>query len=263
MRMRWLAAAISIGILAWAQSPAQAPVQGQTLDLQAELRHLAALAQALQHDLPSFSCQESALSQTIRKKKVRAQVRFAGELRVEREDDGRLHEQLQVSEVNGKPHSGDNFARPIMVEGGFDASLDFFLPERQPCFHFTLGDGRVDFESPPGTIKRPGCEETGAPRGFVLFDGDGNVTHIERDVPAEYAAPLRLVDFSGIDFAWTELDGKKYPLSAKVVADVPREDDVALHFEATYAGCHLFKATSRILPGITPVPESKPAAPHP
>jgi hypothetical protein len=59
------------------------------------------------------------------------------------------------------------------------------------------------------------------------------------------------------------LDGKVYPLTAKMVADVPKEGGVTFHFEATYTGCHLFKATSRILPGVTPVPESDPAVPHP
>jgi hypothetical protein len=70
-----------------------------------------------------------------------------------------------------------------------------------------------------------------------------------------------VVHFSAVDFMPAELDGKMYSLTSKVVAEEPKEDGVTLHFEATYTGCHLFKATSRILPGETVVPE--PGGPHP
>jgi hypothetical protein len=264
MRTRLLAMTLWFAGLAPAQnSPSQAPAQSQSPALQAELKQLAAAAQSLQHDLPSFACKETALSQTVKKNKVKAQARFAGDLRVQRGEDGRLDENLQVTEVNGKPYSGGAFNPPVMVEGGFDQSLDFFLPSRQTCFHYSLSPGRIDFTSPPGTFDRRECSETGAPQGFALFDGAGNVTHIERQVPAEFARQVHVVNFTAIDFVSTELGGRMYPLPAKMTAGVAREDDLTLHFEATYSGCHLFKVTSTILPDVTPVPESAPAQPHP
>ena len=127
---------------------------------------------------------------------------------------------------------------------------------------FYRGSGRIDFDSPPGKIGRPLCAEAGEPRGFALLDEAGNVTHVERQVPTELARQYHIVDFSSVDFVSTELDGKMYPLSAKVVAEVAK-DGATLHFEAAYTGCHLFKATSTILPDVTPVPESETAQPHP
>jgi hypothetical protein len=263
MGMRLLAAVMLIACSAVAQGPGAAVTMSQsTAPRQAELKQLAATAQSLQHDLPSFTCNETALSQAIKKKKVKEQTPFSGELRVQRGGDGRLHERLAIREVNGKPYRGGRFEPPLMVEGGFDQTLDYFLPDRQACFRFSVGPGRINFESTPGTIERPVCAEAGAPRGFALLDEAGNVTHVERQVPLELARQYHIVDFSSVDFVATELDGKMYPLSAKVVAEVAK-DGATLHFEAAYTGCHLFKATSTILPDVTPVPESGPAQPHP
>jgi hypothetical protein len=269
MRIRLIVTAVLISWSAVAQGPAAARPDGhavaqesQATELQAGLQQLAATAQSLQHDLPSFTCNETALSQAIKKKKVKTETRFAGELRVQRGGDGRLHERLDVTEVNGKPYRGGRLEPPLMVEGGFDQTLDYFLPERQACFHFSGGGHRIDFESAAGTMNRPICEEAGEPRGFVLLDEAGNVTHVERRVSPELASQYHIVDFSSVDFVSTELDGRMYPLSAKVVAEVAKDGET-LHFEASYAGCHLFKATSTILPDVTPVPEGELAPSHP
>lgn len=236
--------------------------QSQPTALRAELNKLAATAESLQHDLPSFSCREAGLSQVLKKGKVKTQVQFAGDLRVQRGADGRLHERLQTTEVNGKPFSGVTFKRPIFVEGGFDESLDYFLPSEQDCFRFAMTPGRVTFESPPGSFDRPACVDMGAPSGFAQLDDAGRVAHIERTVPSEFASQVSVVDFSAIDFVWTELDGTIYPLSARMIADVPKGGET-LHYEATYTGCRLFKATSTVLPDVTPVPGDAPALSRP
>jgi hypothetical protein len=240
----------------------------QATALQDELEKLGAAAQSLQRDLPSFTCTETGLSQALKKGKVKEQVRFVAEVRVERAAGGRLDEELAVTEVNGK-RPRDRFDPPFMVGGGFGESLFYFLPATQACFQDTLSSiqndtqsqGRIDFVSPPGTFERPLCRHTGAPDGFVLLNGAGNPMHLERRVPHEFAEQMHVVDFSAMDFVATELDGKVYPLTAKMVADEAKEDGVTLHFEATYTGCHLFKATSRILPGETVVPDT--GEPHP
>jgi hypothetical protein len=262
MGMRGVGLAVLAACAAGALGQAAGAQDGQATALEAELKQLGAAALSLQRDLPSFTCTETGLSQALKKGKVKEQVRFVAEVRVERAAGGRLDEELEVTGVNGKPPRG-RFDPPFMVGGGFGESLFFFLPTTQACFHYSLSAGRIDFESPPGTFDRPQCTNTGAPDGFVLLDDAGNATHLERQVPHEYAEQVHVVDFTAIDFVATELDGKVYPLTAKMVADVPKEGGVTFHFEATYTGCHLFKATSRILPGVTPAPESDPAVPHP
>jgi hypothetical protein len=210
--------------------------------------------------LPSFTCTETGLSQALKKGKVKDQVRFVAIVQVKRAEERGLDEELEVSEVNGKLPRG-SFDPPFMVGGGFAQSLGYFLPETQACFQFSLSKGRIDFVSPPGMFDRPACKGGGAPDGFVLLDDAGNPTHLERRVPPEYVPQVHVVDFAVMDFAATELDGRIYPLTAKMIADKPKEDGVTLHFEATYTGCHLFKATSRILPGVTPLPD--PGTPQP
>jgi len=259
MGMRVVGAVALVVCAAVALGQAASAQDGQAA-LQDELEKLGVAAQSLQRDLPSFSCTETGLSQ--------AQVRFVAEVRVERAAGGRLDEELNVTEVNGK-RPKDRFDPPFMVGGGFGESLFYFLPATQGCFHYTLNsrqsatqtEGRIDFVSPPGTFDRSQCRHTGAPDGFVLEDGGGNPLHLERRVPHEFAEQMHVVDFSAMDFTATELGGKVYPLTAKMVADEAKEEGVTLHFEATYTGCHLFKATSRILPGETVVPDA--GEPHP
>jgi hypothetical protein len=260
MGMRLVGMALFVAYAVAAQGQA---AQDSHAALQDELKKLGAAAESLQRDLPSFECTETGLSQAVKKDKVKEQVRFVATVRVKRAE-GRLDEELQVTELNGRPPKS-RFDPPFMVGGGFGEALFFFLPETQACFQYMLSysqnRGRIDFVSPPGTFDRPQCRHIGAPNGFALLDAQDNATHLERTVPHEFAEQVHVVDFTAIDFVPTELDGKVYPLTVKMVADSPKEDGLRLHFEATYTGCHLFKATSRILPGETVVPE--PGTGHP
>jgi hypothetical protein len=269
MGIRLLGTVLLVACSAIAQSPSTGTQGGKPPTQQEELKKLAASAALLHTDLPGFACTETAMSQAIKenkrnpqKNKVTAQVQFVAEVRAERGEDGRLDESLTLNQVDGKLASGGRFDPPIMVDGGFDQSLDFFLPERQSCFNFTLSNSRIDFVSPPGTFDRKQCGEMGAPHGVALFDAAGNVTHVERQVPAENAQQAHLVNFTAIDFVPTELGGTVYALPAKMVSEVQKNGET-LHFEATYSGCHLFKAISTILPGSAPEPESSPAPSHP
>jgi hypothetical protein len=271
MGIRALGLVMLVSYSAIAQSTATGASRSQTPALQVELKKLAADAALLHTDLPGFACTETAVSQAIKenkrnpkKNKITERDQFVAIVRAERGEDSRLHESLTLSEVIGKPYNWRTFNPPMMVEGGFDQSLDFFLAERQTCFNFTLSEGRIDFVSPPGAFDRKQCGEMGAPNGFALFDATGNVTHLERQVPPEYALQAHIVDFAASDIVPTELGGKVYPLPAKVVAEVPK-DGVVLHFEAMYTACHLFRATSRILPGAAPISDNAPdpATSHP
>jgi len=269
MGIRALVIVMLVACSAIGQSPSRGATESRPADLQDELSKLAADAELLHSDLPGFACTETGTSQAIKenernpnKNKVKAQVQFVAGVRAERSGEGRLHESLTLSEVNGKPYNGGKFTPPMMVEGGFDQLLDIFLPERQTCFDFRLSEGRIDFVSKPGTFDRKQCGELGAPEGYIRFDAAGNVSHMERQVTPELARQVHIVDFASADIVSTELDGKMYPLPAKVVAEVPKDGEV-LHFEAAYTACHLFKATSTILPGTAPDTGDAPGAPHP
>jgi hypothetical protein len=269
MGIRALGLVMLAACSAIAQSTATGASGSQTPTLQAELTKLAADAALLHTDLPGFACTETAVSEAIKKNKnnpkkdkVTERVQFVAGVRAQRGEDGRLHESLDVTEVNGKPYNWRTFHPPMMVEGGFDQSLDFFLVERQSCFNFTLSEGRIDFVSQTGAFNLAACGEMGAPHGFALFDEAGNVSHVERQVPSELARQVHIADFAASDIVATELGGTVYPLPAKIVAEFPK-DGVVLHFEAMYMACHLFKAVSKILPGTAPEAGDAPAPSQP
>ena len=155
------------------------------------MKKLAAQAQSLQRDLPSFECQETGLSQVLKKGKVKQQVRFVADLRVERGTDARLHERARVTQVNGKPLKG-RFEPPFMVQGGFGPVAGFlFAGDCRPASCFTLSSvpqgGRIDFRQPPEMFDRPQCMETGPPRGLCCWTMRVIAAHLERTSPPEYA----------------------------------------------------------------------------
>jgi hypothetical protein len=277
MRTLLLTAVLLLPMLAAAQSSDQAnPPADQTpaptpaaatvalpLTLEQELKHLAAESETLHNNLPNFTCKETAISQAIRKNKVREQVNFVADLRVQRGNQ-RSDETFRVIELNGKPFQGGRFDSPLMVQGGFDQALDYFRPAMQACYRYTLSANRLDFVSIPDVNEQPFCAGRGGAQGFALLNASGDVTHIERRVTPQDAAHFGLAIFASVDLLPVELNGKTYPLSSKMVAELPNGKQTG-RFEATYTNCTLFKATIKIVPGSTapPDPDHTPNDPPP
>jgi hypothetical protein len=88
------------------------------------------------------------------------------------------------------------------------------------------------------------------------MDAAGDLTHMERTVPAEVTQELHLVPFAAIDFAPVELKGQVYRLPQHMLSEYP-EGDSKGRFEATYSECKLFAVTVT----IGPATEVDPAAP--
>jgi hypothetical protein len=237
--------AVLFSSIAGAQQPAPPS------DLTQALQHLAAAADALTHSLPSFTCQETIVSQRRHGKKVEQQTNFTASLRVNRAADGSLSESFAVLTLNGKPFSGGSFNTPTYVSGGFDRAILYFSPKLQPCFNYRLSPHRIDFEGVPN----PTCIFQGT-HGFALLDADGNLTHLERTVPSDQARYRGLADFAAFDFADINLNGRTYRLSRHLLAEVD-EGRTTGHFEATYSNCQLFAATVTIGPS-TEIPPDNP-----
>ena len=226
-----------------------ASAQEDSLD--SRLHTLAAAAERLQSDLPAFACHETFTSQQLQRGKVKRQVTGAGELRVQPGDDGKLDENLQLSELNGRPAQG--FPRaPIFVEGGFQNALQLFSPSDQRCFSFHLAGNRLDFASRDDGPAEPCLRRTGV-NGFALFDASGVLTHIENHVTGESAARRSIVPYAALDISPVELGGTTYLLSTHVIAEKALEK-ATLRWEATYSGCRLYQVTVKIGPA-SPAPE--------
>jgi hypothetical protein len=227
-----------------AQAPAPAPL----------LARLAAVADALERSLPSFTCVETVVSEELHGIKVARRVDFTANLRMTRGADGKLDEAFTVTTLNGNPFSSGVVPHPIYVDGGFGRAMMYFSTPRQPCYRYTVtglanGGSRIDFVGLGG---QPPCIDPGTV-GFALLDQAGNVTHIERRVTDEVSRKHRLTPFAGIDFARVELSGRSYWLSQHMVAETPLGRNTA-YFEATYSECHQFAATVTIGPA-SPEPQ--------
>ena len=255
--MRLLPLAVAPLLLAAAHSQ-DAP----SPELQAQLRKLTSTAQTLQHDLPNIACKQSATSQRLREGKVKKEVAFEADLTVVRDQRGELAEHVKYTTVDGKPTTSQQVKMPVFIEGGLDESFFFFLPQLLPCFTFSGDAHRIDYTS-VDAFSEERCRVGRGTRGFAIFDDAGNMTHIERSTPSDAARRTHVSAYSSYDLQMTALGAMFYPLSVKVVADIPDGKDI-LRFTSTYAACRLFQGSLNILPGVVVVPDAPTdAAPHP
>ena len=221
-------------------------------ELQQYLQRIGAAASAQILSMPSFTCDETAVSQVIRDHKIVRSVALSGIIRTIRKPDGRM------VETNDYKH--DHILLfipkipPIFVSGGFATALAYFLPAAQDCYRYSLSPGRIDFET--RTDPAHACAQRGT-KGFALLSPDGNISHIERTIPPDVANPLKLAIFAAIDLAPVELGGNTYQLSHHMVAEMPLHDATG-HFEATYTNCHLFTATVTLGPATEVPPDTTP-----
>jgi hypothetical protein len=241
--------------------------QGSANDtaLQQELQRLGVVAEALDHSLPSITCQEDGLSERIVRGKVKQHVAFTASMRAERTPGGPLHESFIVTTLNGKPWEGKGVRFPYYTSGGFDSAMVYFRPRNQACYRFSLADGRIDFETAADATTHPQCRDDGL-KGFALVDANGDVTHIERTVSADATRDFRLVPVASIDFAPVELNGEVFRLSSHLVTEYP-EGDSKGRFEATYSACKLFSVSVKIGPPTVtpdnPGSDARSGPPHP
>jgi hypothetical protein len=214
--------------------------------LKQELQRLGAAASALDHSLPSFTCEETVVSQRLHGKKVEQQTNFTATLRAKRAADGTLAESYWLTTLNGHPFSAGSFSLPVYVTGGFDRAMIYFLPSLQACYRYKLSPGRIDFETAPDIASHPNCKNEGM-HGFAQLDADGNVTHLERRVSPQGAKDLRLAPFAAFDFANVDLSGRTYRLSHHLLSEIPQGRSTG-RFDATYTDCHLYTATVTLGP---------------
>jgi hypothetical protein len=245
--------ALTLGCVLFSSSNAPAQQDTTPPTLQQELQRLGVAATALDHTLPSFTCQETVVSQRLQGKKLLQQTNFTATIRANRAADGTLAESYQPTTLNGKPISGSAFGLPVYVAGGFDRAMIYFLPSLQPCYRYKLSPGRIDFETTPHSASPLSCEYIDT-HGFALLDATGNITHLERRVSPKSAIHLHLAPFAAFDFADIHLNDRTYRLAHHMQAEVAQNGFVG-RFDATYTDCHLYTATVTIGPA-SEVPQS-------
>jgi len=219
------------------------------------LKHLSKTAEALQHSLPTFTCQETGISEWHSANRLGDHDDFSATLRAKRSPDGTLSESYELTRLNGRPFSSREFTFPYYVSGGFDRAMRYFLPEQQVCYRYSLSGNRLSFESLPDTSEHPQCHDAEL-QGMALLDANGDILHLERTVSQQAARRLNLAPFASIDFAPVVLDERIFRLSSHMISDLA-EGHFKMHFDVTYSDCRLFTATVKIGPATEVSPAGR------
>jgi hypothetical protein len=244
-----LALALSCLLLLPINAAAQQPSAAASPELKQDLQRIGATANELILSMPSFTCDEAAVSQAVRDHKVVRSVSMNGVVRTIRKPNGRMVETYDYK--RGHILLIIPRAPPLFVSGGFATALAYFLPSSQACYVYSLSPGRIDFTTRTDPASANACLDRGL-RGFALLNALGNVSHIERTIPPEVAKPPKLATFAAVDLSPVELNGRMYQLSNHMVAEMPLGEATG-HFEATYSNCQLFTTTVTLGPS-TEVP---------
>jgi hypothetical protein len=241
----------------WLSAGVPLPAQQPGSSLAQELALLGRTAAALEHQLPSFTCQETGTSEVLRGKKVLNRVAFQAAVRVRPDQPPGSLETVTVTELNGAPYRGGDYPFAFYVSGGFGQGMRYFAPAQQACYVYTLRPGRIDFVSAADLAGHPQCRDEGM-RGFALLDPAGEVTHLERTVSTDAVRQYQLVPFSAIDFAPVELNGQTFLLSSHLHAEQPAGKMLGV-FDVSYTGCRLFRVSVTVGPPTPAEPTGEPA----
>ena len=241
----------------YAQQASPAPSPGAP-SLDVLLDRLYAYAAQYRATLPSLSCDESIVSQELKKGKVEWQVTAEGtirELRTENPDDP-FTEQHQFQTVDGKKAPKGTFRLPYLIQGGFANLTGFHHEALRDCFDYRLsrlgGDlVQLELDLKPDS-DNPGCRKI-YPGMHWLVRADartGHILHSERQLSAEVSEQHHEAYFASLDYEPQQLGDRTFWLPVKFFAHSP-DDDRRMY--ATYSNCHRYAGEMKILPGFAPV----------
>ena len=231
LRLVWLGlfgfGLIVVASIGWGQAPV--------------LQRLADQSAAYRKELPDITCEEKAVSVAKHRSTELTHVQFGATIRVLREDDGHLQESFVIDEYEGRPVTGPGvYPMPTYVQGGFARGMAaIFGAEKQACFRYKAGAGRIDFEAVAFGVP---CDEPKGTKGFALLDGAGDVTHIETRRDPDAARRVGMTSFTVINYATVALGDASFRLPVKLYAEMKSGSNMRT-FAADYAACNRFHAT--------------------
>jgi len=271
-RGRWIAAAgliaIAVGVRAGTAQQTKTPT------LEGILRTLQDNLDAYHKDIPSFLCDEHAISTMVPGTRVQNTVTDST-FRVKRDvnTDGKitLTESREIKTVNGDAAQGDKISGPAIFYGALSGGPVIVSLSQQACMRYKLRPIQpnkpyiVEFVSKPVNERPADCvlQEDGA--GLVVIDpATMQVTHLEFTVPNHtifaggktangyIILPNTGVWVASIDYARVALEGKTFWMPAtidgKITGGLSPTVPTVWSFHATYRNFHKLEVTSRILP---------------
>ena len=250
--------------------PQSKPIPSQPVeDLEELVDRLIAHANLYRATLPSLTADEDIVSDAsylgMFRKRVEAHATFRA---IRKPDGGFLNESRQITILNGKPvPPGEHVNLPSTLFGGFGRFQDmFFTTQHRPCFNFVLAPNpipgaslQIDITLSSAAAANPGCEPglqglTGIAR---IDPASGQLTHLERTIPAPVATRGNYAIYASVDSAPTKVGDETFWLPTLVIGDV-QQGKIKGRFTAHYSNYHRYTATSTILPVTTTPIEPNP-----
>jgi len=231
--------------------------------------------------LPSVSCDESIVSQRVKKGKVKKTVRVEGtmrEIRTEDSDDP-FREQHDFKTANGKRIKNElELQMPYFVQGAFANMIGFRRRDLSDCFEYHLSwasDGKnvqLDISVKPF----PEEPDDGRPRRHIsicsekVWQGSrwrviadpetGRILHNERTITPENANAHNEAYFAAMDYTSQQFGGRTLWLPSRFYTEDVGDKG---RMYANYSNCHRYTGEMRIMPDAEAgYPQIAPAKPQ-
>jgi len=277
VKVNCIATALLLGVLAGAalaQQPIAPEKQSQPPTLDDILQKLQENLNAYHHDIPSFLCDEHAVSKMVpgtRNQNAVTDSTFHVKRTMNADGNTTLTEARYIKSVNGHSAEGEQMTGPAIFSGIFSGGPVIVSLSQTACMRYRLrpiqpdksGDPYIiEFASKPANERPANCvlSEDGA--GLVVVDSATmQVTHLEFKVSNHtiYAGgktangyivpPITGVWVASIDYAKVVLEGKTFWMPATLDGKMAGGlDSTVWSFNAHYKNFHKLEVSSRILP---------------
>ncbi len=209
--------------------------------------------------LPSLECDESVVSQQVKRGKVKWEVKTEATLRQVRDskDPDEFNDSYTFKSVDGHAPKA-HFKLPYFVNGAFANGIGFASEATRTCYDYTLSqeDGgatlRLEF-AVKSASSDPVCKEV--PAGFhkiVLVDATtGIAMHITRSMSLDAARKYHDAVFASIDYAAQPLGELTLWLPSRVES---HDEKGERRMTANFSNYHRYTGEMRILPATEESP---------
>jgi hypothetical protein len=277
-----LVALVGLSSVLWAQQATAPERKTGTPTLEGILQTLQDNLDAYHHGIPSFLCDEHAVSKmapllttspyvTSRSQNTVTDSTFRVKRTTNADGDTTLTESRNIKSVNGHAAEGEEISGPAIFSGAFSGGPVIVSLSQTACMRYRLRPIHpekpndpyiVEFASKPANERPANCVLTEDGAGLVAIDpATMQVTHLEFKVPKHTIfaggrrtdgsnAPRTIgVWVASIDYASVVLEGKTFWLTKTLDAKMTGgRGPTVWSFNAKYSNYHKLEVTSRILP---------------
>jgi hypothetical protein len=273
----WFVGVILLVFLSFLRAvPAQ---QTQPLTLDKILHKLQDNLVAYHRDIPSFLCDEHAVSKMVpgtRRQNTVTDSAFRIKRAMSADGKTTLTESRDIKTVDGHDAQGEDITGPAIFYGTFSGGPVIVSLSQTDCMRYRLRSIHsekpndpyiVEFTSKPASERSANCVLTEDGAGLVVIDpATMQVTHLEFTVPNHtiyeggktangyIIPPIMGVWIASIDYAKVMLEGKTFWMPATIDGKMTGGlGPTVWSFNARYSNFHKLEVTSRILPADGPV----------